>query len=205
MSSSEEFSVHMLRDLLEEDYLIIQLFVKPADLGLTGAARSRTYIFCAHRTECRYLVDVYETYSHICQVLQRKIHTRPRDYFVASQQQIQSDAMRLASVRGVAFKPDTWFVSSDWGYIPQTRAPILSYCVIILEGLLNHIKPYVALRCYHSCAMQGLFLEMLKTVFSIAGVFRSGTGRLDVPAQCEGTYPTGPLHAGVQEKVWHEP
>ena len=100
----------MLRELLEEDYLVIQLFVSPGDLGQTGVSRRRTYIFCAHRERTRYLKDVHEVYARLCKVLRKSIQTQPGDYFVANEQQIQCDAARVAQTRNIPFQPVTWSV-----------------------------------------------------------------------------------------------
>ena len=105
--SYEDFKLQVLEELLGEDYQIIQLFISPADLGLTGASRKRTYIFCAHRTECRYLVDVHEAYQIVCRALKAKISTQPCDYYVASRHHIQAEAMRVAQVRNIPFQPDS--------------------------------------------------------------------------------------------------
>ena len=59
---SQDIRLNMVKDLLEEEYYIYPLEVAPRDLGLQGVARNRVYIFCAHKTKCRYLFSVYEAY-----------------------------------------------------------------------------------------------------------------------------------------------
>ena len=109
-SQFQDFSMQMLHQLLDEDYTIIQLFVKPGHIGHTGMARHRTYIFCAHRERCRYLVDVKEAYRTICKTLRKNVSTRPGDYFVATQQQVQVDALKVAHDRGIEFQPETCMI-----------------------------------------------------------------------------------------------
>ena len=104
----QDFSLSVLQELLEEDYLLIQIFVKPSDIGHSGISRHRTYIYCVHRETCRYLVDVHEAYKVLCKVLKKRVSTKPRDYLVATPQQIQADALRIAQDRKVEFKPETW-------------------------------------------------------------------------------------------------
>jgi hypothetical protein len=106
--SFQDFKLPVLQQLLGEDYLLIQIFVKPSDIGLSGIARHRTYIFCAHRETCRYLVDVHQAYRVLCKVLRKRVSTRPRDYLVATPQQVQADALRIAQDRKVEFKVETW-------------------------------------------------------------------------------------------------
>ena len=107
----------MIAELFQKHYLIIQLFISPSDLGLCGISRKRTYIYLAHRTTCRYLIDVHDAYAAITKVLRRKVFTRPSDYFVATPHQVQSDALKIAECRGIPFRPETWndiLFGRDW-------------------------------------------------------------------------------------------
>ena len=104
----------MLNGLLGAHYVLIQLFVRPADLGHSGVSRRRTYIYCVHRQRCRHLYDVHEAYALISKAICKVIHTQPRDYLVASPQQVMADAMRVADVRRIPFKFDAGL---KWGLI----------------------------------------------------------------------------------------
>ena len=96
----------MVKSLLEEDYYIYPLEVAPGDLGLRGVARNRVYIFCAHKTKCRYLFSVYDAYGEICQSLGKYIHTEPVDYLVAVPSQVQFDALRVSACREIEYDPE---------------------------------------------------------------------------------------------------
>jgi len=97
----------MVRDLLEDAYIIIPLEVSPGDLGLKGVNRDRVYIFCCHRTRCRYLYNIENAYAEISRTLKKYIHTEPQHYCVATAAQIRSDAMRVAKTRNKPFRFDT--------------------------------------------------------------------------------------------------
>ncbi|CAE7205294.1 unnamed protein product, partial [Symbiodinium sp. CCMP2456] len=103
--------------LLEDDYLVIPLRVSPSDAGHHGISRDRLYVFCSHRKAGRYLYDVHEAYACVSKKLRRYIHTRPRDYFVASDTDIHLDAHRIATQRRVPFAPGV----RDLSYLLNSR------------------------------------------------------------------------------------
>ena len=105
---SQDIRLNMVKDLLEEEYYIYPLEVAPRDLGLQGVAGNRVYIFCAHKTKCRYLFSVYEAYTEICRSLKKYIHTEPGDYLVAVPSQIQFDALRVSACRHIQYEPETY-------------------------------------------------------------------------------------------------
>lgn len=49
-------------------------------------------------------MDLEEVYTQICTSLKKYIHTRPRDYFVATPQQVHCDSMRVARTRKIPFR-----------------------------------------------------------------------------------------------------
>ena len=94
----------MIQELLEDDYIVLQLFTEPGHVGHSGIARKRTYIFCSHRTTGRYLFDIHVAYNLITARLKNVIHTSPSDYMVAPPEHIRAEAFRTAVQRKVAFK-----------------------------------------------------------------------------------------------------
>ena len=101
----------MIEDLLGADYLLYQLFVCPADAGHFGISRPRTYIYCCHRHTCRHICDIHETYARVTSLLRKRVFTRPRDYFVAKNDEIRWAAMRVAKTRNIPFQPEPWNVN----------------------------------------------------------------------------------------------
>ena len=93
-----------MRELLEDDYLVMQLFVEPSDTGHHGIQRKRTFIYCSHRVTGRYLFDIHEAYNYIKEKLSMHIRTRPRDYLVATDFEIRLAAQQAAYDRGVAYR-----------------------------------------------------------------------------------------------------
>ena len=94
-----------VRELLEGDYFLHQLDVSPADAGHFGVSRHRTYIYCAHRRTSRYLCDVHEAYAKVSGVLRKKIFTRPSDYFIATDRDVQLAAQQTAIARSIQYQP----------------------------------------------------------------------------------------------------
>ena len=102
---AQGLNMDAVRELLERDYFLHQLDVSPADAGHFGVSRRRTYIYCAHRRTSRHLFDVHEAYAKVSRVLRRKIHTRPSDYFIATDRAIQLAAQQTAIARRIQYQP----------------------------------------------------------------------------------------------------
>ena len=96
----------MLRDLLEPDYLLLQLFVQPADAGHAGVSRPRTYIFCSHTRAGRYLFDVFHAYEMITKAIKATVQTRPSHYLVATKAEILTEAARIARLRKIELREE---------------------------------------------------------------------------------------------------
>ena len=97
----------MIRTLMDDDFLIIQVFVKPTDAGHDGVARWRTYIYLSHKETGRYLHDVNDLYEEVSRRITKVVKTRPSDYLVATDQQIALEAMRTAARNGITYQHDT--------------------------------------------------------------------------------------------------
>lgn len=140
---SEEIKLDVVRDLLEEDYRILQLFVSPADVGQTGIARRRTYIFCAHRRTCAYLYDIFDAYKRVTKVLKKYIKTQPCDYFIATPQQIAVDAFRFASSRKRTFYPEPCLEPQDSMASPRKNDPPQLRFNKVYKGTMGLVLPGV--------------------------------------------------------------
>ncbi|CAE7853726.1 unnamed protein product [Symbiodinium necroappetens] len=115
----EDIRMSMLEALLGQDYNFAELLVEPSHCGFGGTSRKRKYIFAYHKTNARYLFDVHEAYRCIRTAIQKTVQTRPRDYFVADQHQLQAHAARLAALRRIPVQ-DT----SDMYYLLNGREKI---------------------------------------------------------------------------------
>ena len=56
-------------------------------------------MYCSHRSTGRYLFDVHEAYNRLNLKLKKYIHTRPRDYMIATTKDVQLEALRWADTR----------------------------------------------------------------------------------------------------------
>lgn len=102
----QDLKISVLRDLLEEHYVIIPVYVSPSDIGHDGSRRPRVYVYCSHRSTGRYLFDIHEAYNRISLKLKKYIHTRPRDYMVATMRDVQLEALRWADKRQKGLPPE---------------------------------------------------------------------------------------------------
>ena len=86
-------------------YYIWVLQVQPADVGHAGFGRDRVYILMLHKWkgECHYNPE--ELYAIVASRIKASIRTRPRDYLVSTPRDIEVEAMRVAGLRDITFRP----------------------------------------------------------------------------------------------------
>ena len=99
--------MEMIEQLYGPAYNWYQLYAEPEDVGHGGVNRKRTYCIGAHvdRTEC--LVDPYQLWEAVSADLRSMVRTLPRDYFLATKQEVMVEAARLAARRGKTFRATT--------------------------------------------------------------------------------------------------
>ena len=97
----------MVRHMLSRDYQIHQLFVEPGDVGHSGLARARTYIFCSHKQTCAYLWDVFEMQEAIKDAMKGLVQTTPGDYMVSSDNMRTLLQHKICNSRKIQFQPAT--------------------------------------------------------------------------------------------------
>ncbi|CAE7273491.1 unnamed protein product [Symbiodinium microadriaticum] len=105
----------MIGHLLSSDYRFHQLFVDPADVGHAGMARARTYVFCAHKQTCSYIMDVHEMHHFIAEGIRDFVQTRPCDYMVTPEHVRTLFQQQICRTRKLDFTPghsdDYWLLN----------------------------------------------------------------------------------------------
>ena len=89
----------MIKFLYGSHYTLYPFFVTPDDIGHTAVSRARVYIIMVHRERVEMVIDPYPLYEKIKETIAHHIHTRPRDYLIASENEISMDAADVARVR----------------------------------------------------------------------------------------------------------
>ena len=98
-NNAQGLRMQLIKALYEKHYRLFPLEVDVADVGHGGATRTRIYVVMAHRLHTKVLADPIELYQKIAEGLKSDMSTRPRDYFVASDCEVQLAASDLAFVR----------------------------------------------------------------------------------------------------------
>lgn len=111
---TKDIKISVVKQLLEPDYLVLQLFVNPEDVGHAGVARPRTYIYCCNKKTCNYRFDVFEAYATASAAIKGTVRTRPGDYLVATAAQKSLSAMQTAQVRGITYRHAPRLHFSSW-------------------------------------------------------------------------------------------
>ena len=94
----------VLEGLFGVQYRLLQIHVEPADAGHAGVVGPRTYIVIVNRQKTVYLHDFYELYERVRHKIRSRVHTRVRDYMVASDRARASFNLGLCQRRQV--EPD---------------------------------------------------------------------------------------------------
>ena len=91
--------IEMIELLYGYHYQLFSFYVSPADVGHTGTSRDRVYIIMIHKRKVRVVHDPYKIYRRIVKTISKHVSTRPRDYLLASQNEILMDAADVARIR----------------------------------------------------------------------------------------------------------
>ena len=97
--------MNIIELLWGEHYWIYTIYSEPKDLGHNGVSRPRIFILLLHKLKGKLLFDPRLLYCMIRDNVTQFVRTRPRDYFIASDRDVQHSAMRLASRRGIGYRP----------------------------------------------------------------------------------------------------
>ncbi|CAE7811025.1 unnamed protein product [Symbiodinium sp. CCMP2592] len=121
----QELDMHMIRLLYGRYYDIQQLWVTPSDQGHAAVARARTYLILARLGQVEQVHDPSFVYDQVTDNIKARVQTRPRDYFVATRNQVLQEAQHTARVRNVVFRKVSWLSCSG------------TCCARRLDSLLN--------------------------------------------------------------------
>ena len=94
----------MIKGLMEPDYQLYPLYVSAADCGHAGVSRDRLYVILRHVSTTDCLYDPLDLYVYIRQYITERA-TQPRDYMIASEEEVQLEAMSEAGKRGIVYVP----------------------------------------------------------------------------------------------------
>ena len=106
--------MEMLLILLDDMYMMKRVFVDMADVGHSGASRSRVYIICILRS-LRMLADPVAVAESVFQVLRERFQTVPSDYMGASALEVQLEAAEVCRVRKLTYQvnPDLTYILNE--------------------------------------------------------------------------------------------
>ena len=89
----------MIRFLFSMYYFIYTLVCGVEDQGHDGSTRNRLYIILSHRKKTVKLLDPYEVYRTISKAIRCHVCTKPSDYMISTDLEIQKMYLDLASAR----------------------------------------------------------------------------------------------------------
>ena len=110
--------MHILHILFGDDYFIWIIRATPSHQGHDGVSKERLCVVLSHKERTICLQDPVRLYTSISEVMQHHVATSPSDYFIADHREVQLEAMRMAGVRGITYRPETCFalasLSRSW-------------------------------------------------------------------------------------------
>ncbi|CAJ1446413.1 unnamed protein product [Effrenium voratum] len=99
LENTPDIKSNEIEQLFMPEYRMLQLFVTPEDVGHSGVARARTYIYLYDWRKLEYLHDVFELYSNISKEIRKVARTQPEDYMVSTALTRAADEMHMARTR----------------------------------------------------------------------------------------------------------
>ena len=102
---TKNFDADMIVGLMSPEYQCYIMSCSACDVGHAGTSRERTYIIMRHVEKTQCLYDPHEMYSKVASYISSKVATEPKDYMVASDQEIALEAMAVARQRGIVYQP----------------------------------------------------------------------------------------------------
>lgn len=91
--------LEMIRFLFGIYYYMYTLVCGVEDQGHDGSSRTRLYVILAHRNKTVKLVDPFKVYFAISKAIRCHVCTKPSDYMISTEVEIQQMYSELASVR----------------------------------------------------------------------------------------------------------
>ena len=75
------------------------------DVGHAGMARTRSFMYIAHKEKCVYLHDLYQLMETVTTAIKKVAQTRPSDYMVSNDRVRALDNMAWCQSRGIQYDP----------------------------------------------------------------------------------------------------
>ncbi|CAE7266532.1 unnamed protein product [Symbiodinium sp. KB8] len=101
--ANKDLHVQILESLLGDLCNVYPLRVEPADIGHSGVSRARLYVIVAMKT-ARVLADPVQLVHSVADHVRARFQTKPRDYLIAGDLEVQFEAFATASAAGVPFR-----------------------------------------------------------------------------------------------------
>ena len=118
----------MIKKLYAKHYDITVLRASPGDQGHDGVARQRIYLALALRGQVVATHDVVRVYKKVTDFIRTHVATRPRDYLVATEQELKEEARKTATTRAIEYRPAAGNVSVNLGFsFCQDHGQIILY------------------------------------------------------------------------------
>ena len=100
--------IDVIKDLFFSHYYMWYVEGSPADTGNSGVSRPRVFVMMCHRETGRVLADPVVLYQRIAQKIAIYVSTSPMHYLIASDREVQLEAMALAASRQIVYRPVAW-------------------------------------------------------------------------------------------------
>ena len=107
--------------LFGDTFFIWKIEAETDHSGHTGASRPRVYFLFLNKKRGVCLHNPVRLYKQLALKLQKHLYTTPSDYLVATDQEVQVEAMRMAALRNIPY--------TDTGI----RLMHFSYLLIVLD------------------------------------------------------------------------
>ena len=105
--ANKDLHVQILESLLGDLCNVYPLRVEPADIGHSGVSRARLYVIVAMKT-ARVLADPVQLVHSVADHVRARFQTKPRDYLIAGDLEVQFEAFATASSPACRYSPRTW-------------------------------------------------------------------------------------------------
>ena len=98
--------MEMVEECHGEEFEWHQTFVAPADFCFSGTARRRTFAHGFNTKFSQCLMDPVDLLQEVADVLPHNANTKPSDYFLAPDFEIQNEAEQVAFRRKIIYEPN---------------------------------------------------------------------------------------------------
>ena len=86
-----------------DTFFIWKIEAETDDTGHTGASRPRLYFLFLNKRKGVLLHNPVKLYKDVAEKLKKHLSTTPSDYMVATEQEVQVEAMRMAAKRNISY------------------------------------------------------------------------------------------------------